>query len=84
MLLGRIVFKHSKFKLILKRFGQKIYFFVRKKCVLIFRLKNHFLNNFRFFLLFLTFLIVFQLLCNFAVLVVSQQVLNDLNRFGRV
>ena len=37
-----------------------------------------------FFLLFLTFLIDFQLLCILAVLVVSQQVLNDLNRFGRV
>ena len=36
------------------------------------------------FLLFLTFLIDFQLLCILAVLVVSQQVLNDLNRFGRV
>ena len=41
-------------------------------------------NNFHFFLLFLTFLIDFQLLCILAVLVVSQQVLNDLNRFGRV
>ena len=26
----------------------------------------------------------FQFLCSLAVLVVSQQVLNDLNRFGRV
>ena len=41
-------------------------------------------KQFSFFLLFLTFLIDFQLLCILAVLVVSQQVLNDLNRFGRV
>ena len=46
--------------------------------------KNHFQTIFIFFLLFLTFLIDFQLLCILAVLVVSQQVLNDLNRFGRV
>ena len=41
-------------------------------------------KQFSFFLLFLTFLIDFQFLCSLAVLVVSQQVLNDLNRFGRV
>ena len=41
-------------------------------------------KQFSFFLLFLTFLIDFQLLCILAVLVVLQQVLNDLNRFGRV
>ena len=41
-------------------------------------------KQFSFFLLFLTFLIDFQLLCSLAVLVVSPQVLNDLNRFGRV
>ena len=41
-------------------------------------------KQFFFFLLFLTFLIDFQFLCSLAVLVVSQQVLNDLNRFGRV
>ena len=36
------------------------------------------------FLLFLTFLIDFHVLRSLAVLVVLQQVLNDLNRFGRV
>ena len=41
-------------------------------------------KQFPFFLPFLTVLIDFQLLCILAVLVVSQQVLNDLNRFGRV
>ena len=41
-------------------------------------------KQFLFLLLFLTFLIDFQLLCILAVLVVLQQVLNDLNRFGRV
>ena len=41
-------------------------------------------KQFSFVLLFLTFLIDFQLLCSLAVLVVLQQVLNDLNRFGRV
>ena len=50
---------------------------------MLFRPKNHFQTIF-IFLLFLTFLIDFQLLCSLAVLVVSQQVLNDLNRFGRV
>ena len=76
-------FSSSKLKLILKRFGQKQTIFRQKKCVLIFRPKNHFQTIF-IFLLFLTFLIDFQLLCILAVLVVSQQVLNDLNRFGRV
>ena len=42
------------------------------------------ISKINFFLLFLTFLIDFQLLCILAVLVVSQGVLNDLNRFGRV
>ena len=51
---------------------------------LIFHPKNHSQTIFYFFLLFLTFLIDFQLLCSLAVLVVSQQVLNDLNRFERV
>ena len=51
---------------------------------MLFRPKNHSQTIFIFFLLFLTFLIDFQLLCILAVLVVSQQVLNDLNRFGRV
>ena len=51
---------------------------------MLFRPKNHFQTIFIFFLLFLPFLIDFQLLCSLAVLVVSQQVLNDLNRFGRV
>ena len=41
-------------------------------------------KQFSFFLLFFTFLIDFQLLCILTVLVVSQQILNDLNRFGRV
>ena len=41
-------------------------------------------KQFSFFLLFLTLLIDFHVLCSLAVLVVSQQVLNDLNRFGRV
>ena len=41
-------------------------------------------KQFSFFLLFLPFLIDFQFLCSLAVLVVLQQVLNDLNRFGRV
>ena len=77
-------FSSSKFKLILKRFGQKQTIFRQKKCVLIFRPKNHSQTIFIFFCFFLTFLIDFQLLCCLAVLVVSQQVLNDLNRFGRV
>ena len=50
---------------------------------MLFRPKNHFQTIFYFFLL-LTFLIDFQFLCSLAVLVVLQQVLNDLNRFGRV
>ena len=41
-------------------------------------------KQFSFFFAVFTFLIDFQLLCILAVLVVSQQVLNDLNRFGRV
>ena len=41
-------------------------------------------KQFSFFLIFLSFLIDFQLLCILAVLVFLQQVLNDLNRFGRV
>ena len=76
-------FSSSKFKLILKRFGEKIYFSSKKMCFDISSQKS-FPNIFSFFLLFLTFLIDFQLLCSLAVLVVSQQVLNDLNRFGRV
>ena len=80
-------FLSSNFKLIIKRFGKilvKKTIFRPKKCVLIFRPKNHFQTNFIFFSLFLTFLIDFQSLFSLAVLVVSQQVLNDLNRFGRV
>ena len=50
---------------------------------MLFRPKNHFQTIFFFFAVFHV-LIDFQLLCSLAGLVVSQQVLNDLNRFGRV
>ena len=74
-------FSSSKFKLILKRFGQKNCFSSEKMCYFVLKIIS---KHISFFLLFLTFLIDFQLLCSLAVLVVSQQVLNDLNRFGRV
>ena len=74
-------FSSSKFKLILKRFGRGICFSSEKMCYFVLKIIS---KQFSFFLLFLTFLIDFQLLWILAVLVVSQQVLNDLNRFGRV
>ena len=66
----------------LKRFGQKCYFSSEKMCFDI-SSKKSFLNNFHFFCFFNVF-DRFSALCSLAVLVVSQQVLNDLNRFGRV
>ena len=58
----------------LKRFGKllvKETIFRQKKCVLIFRPKNHSETIFSFFSFFLTFLIDFQFLCCLAVSVVS-------------
>ena len=66
-------FSSSKFKLILKRFGKK-FVFRQKKCVLIFRPKNHSQTIFIFVAFFLTFLIDFQFLCILSVSVVLQQV----------
>ena len=76
-------FSSSKFNLILKRFGQRNFFSLDKVCFDILS-KKSFLNNFQFLFAFLMFLIDFQFLCILVVSVVSQQVLNDLNCFGRV
>ena len=77
-----IVFK-QQVQTNIKAVRSKNLFFVRKNVFWYFVLKIV-PKQFSFFLLFLPFLIDFQLLCSLAVLVVSQQVLNDLNRFGRV
>ena len=73
MLLVRIYRFKQQVQTDIKAVWSKIYFSSEKMCFDISSLKS-FPNNFHFFLLFLTFLIDFQLLCILAVLVVSQQV----------
>ena len=70
------------FKLIIKRFG-KNFVFRQKKCVLIFRPKNHSLTIFIFVAFFNVF-DQFSVFVHFIRFIVLQEVLNDLNRFGRV
>ena len=83
MLLGPCLsFSSSKFKTDIKAVWSKYLFFVRKNVLL--RPKNYFQTIFIFLLFLNVFWSIFSFLCSLAVLVVSQQVLNDLNRFGRV